>query len=116
VEIPLWMMTTKTINRKRNEFTLLDNKGSTAVCCLYYYTRKFSFCQGVITPFEVILYQFYFIRQVIFPIFLQKNSKIIAPNVPAVCDGLAARIRKCVAFPGPTNCAGATAWVWSVAE
>jgi hypothetical protein len=24
--------------------------------------------------------------------------------VPAVCDGLAARIRKCVAFPGPTNC------------
>jgi ribose transport system ATP-binding protein len=26
------------------------------------------------------------------------------PTVPAVCDGLAARIRKCVAFPGPTNC------------
>jgi hypothetical protein len=39
----------------------------------------------------------------------------MAHNVPAVCDGLAARIRKCAAFPGPTNCAGAMAWEWSVA-
>jgi hypothetical protein len=31
-------------------------------------------------------------------------------NVSAVYDGLAARIRKCVAFPGPTNCAGGFAW------
>jgi hypothetical protein len=38
------------------------------------------------------------------------NSKPMAHNVPAVYDGLAARIRKCVAFPGPANCAGATAW------
>jgi hypothetical protein len=36
--------------------------------------------------------------------------KVIAHNVSAVCDVLAARIRKCVAFPGPTNCAGAMAW------
>jgi hypothetical protein len=34
--------------------------------------------------------------------------KKISSNVPAVYDGLAARIRKCVVFPGPTNCAGAT--------
>jgi hypothetical protein len=40
----------------------------------------------------------------------------MAHNVPAVCDGLAARIRKCAAFPGPTNCAGAMAWEWSEAE
>jgi hypothetical protein len=45
-----------------------------------------------------------------------KNLGRIAHNVPAVCDGLAARIKKCVAFPGPTNCAGAMAWEWSVAE
>jgi hypothetical protein len=37
-------------------------------------------------------------------------------NVPSVCDGLAARIRKCAAFTGPANCAGATAWEWSAAE
>jgi hypothetical protein len=40
----------------------------------------------------------------------------IALNVPAVYDVLAARIRACVARPGPTKCAGATAWEWSVAE
>jgi hypothetical protein len=88
------MITTKIINKNRNEFTLLDNKGSTAVCCLlfavccllfavcclYYYTRKFSFCQEGIAPFETILYQFYFIRQVLFYKFTE-NSKIIAPNV-----------------------------------
>jgi hypothetical protein len=34
----------------------------------------------------------------------------IAHNVPAVYDGLAARIRKCAAFPGPTNCGGVLAW------
>jgi hypothetical protein len=52
-------------------------------------------------------------------IFFQYLEKIlgrIAHNVPAVYDGLAARIEKCVAFLGPTNCAGATAWEWSVAE
>jgi hypothetical protein len=37
-------------------------------------------------------------------------------NVPAVYDGLAARIEKCVAFLGLAKCAGATAWEWSVAE
>jgi hypothetical protein len=37
-------------------------------------------------------------------------------NVPAVYDGLAAQIRKCVAFPGPTNCGGVLAWEWSEAE
>jgi hypothetical protein len=34
----------------------------------------------------------------------------IAHNVPAVYDGLAARIKKCVAFLGPTNCGGGFAW------
>jgi hypothetical protein len=37
-------------------------------------------------------------------------------NVPAVCDGLAARIGKCVAFPGPTNCGWSVAWEWSEAK
>jgi hypothetical protein len=37
-------------------------------------------------------------------------------NVPAVCDGLAARIRKCVAFPGPKKCGWRLAWEWSAAE
>jgi hypothetical protein len=49
-------------------------------------------------------------------IFLQKNSKKIAHNVPAVYDVLAARISKCVAFAGPTKCAEAKAWEWSAAE
>jgi hypothetical protein len=51
-------------------------------------------------------------------IFIQNNSRNggTSHNVPAVYDGLAVRIRKCVAFPGPTNYAGATAWEWSVAE
>jgi hypothetical protein len=31
-------------------------------------------------------------------------------NVPAVYDVLAARIRKCVAFPGPANCGWSVAW------
>jgi hypothetical protein len=31
----------------------------------------------------------------------QKNSAEMAHNVPAVYDGLAARIKKCVAFPYP---------------
>jgi hypothetical protein len=38
------------------------------------------------------------------------NSNIISPNVPAVYDGLAAQIEKCVAFLGPTNCGGGFAW------
>jgi hypothetical protein len=40
----------------------------------------------------------------------------ISPNVPAVYDGLAARIEKCVAFLGPTNCGGGFAWEWSEAN
>jgi hypothetical protein len=31
----------------------------------------------------------------------------IAHNVPVVCDGLTARIEKCVVFLGLANCAGA---------
>jgi hypothetical protein len=49
------------------------------------------------------------------PATTKAGVKKISSNVPAVCDGLAARIRKCVAFPGPTNCAGAMAWEWSEA-
>jgi hypothetical protein len=36
----------------------------------------------------------------------------IAHNVPAVYDVLAARIRKCAAFPGPTKCGGGFVWEW----
>jgi hypothetical protein len=54
--------------------------------------------------------------QYIFHNNLQKILGGIAHNVPAVCDGLAARISKCVAFAGRPKCAGATAWEWSVAE
>jgi hypothetical protein len=49
-------------------------------------------------------------------IVFQKNLGTIAHNVPAVYDGLAARIEKCVAFLGPTNCGGGFAWEWSEAE
>jgi hypothetical protein len=34
------------------------------------------------------------------------SSDFIAPNVPAVYDGLSARIRACEARPGLANCAG----------
>jgi hypothetical protein len=37
-------------------------------------------------------------------------SRRISHNVPAVYDVLAARIRKCVAFPGPKKCGGVLAW------
>jgi hypothetical protein len=47
--------------------------------------------------------------------FFNKFGQKIAHNVSAVHD-LAARIRKCVAFPGPTNCGGDFAWEWSAAE
>jgi hypothetical protein len=47
---------------------------------------------------------------------LSTNSAPIAHNVPVVYDGLAARIKKCVAFLGPTNCGGGFAWEWSEAE
>jgi hypothetical protein len=50
-----------------------------------------------------------------FSIFFTKNSKIIAPNVPAVDDVLTARIRACVARPGLAKCGGVLAWEWSVA-
>jgi hypothetical protein len=40
----------------------------------------------------------------------------IAHNIPAVYDGLAARIRKCAAFPWPTNCGCSELWERSVAE
>jgi hypothetical protein len=54
-----------------------------------------------------------FFCQALFQPFLYNFRTIwggISHNVPAVYDGLAARIRKCVAFPGPTNCAGGFAW------
>jgi hypothetical protein len=54
--------------------------------------------------------------KIIFSIIFSTILARIAHNVPAVYDGLAARIMKCAAFPGPTNCAGAMAWEWSVAE
>jgi hypothetical protein len=37
-------------------------------------------------------------------------------NVPAVYDGLAARIEKCVAFLGLANCGCSEPWEWSAAE
>jgi hypothetical protein len=39
----------------------------------------------------------------------------IAHNVPAVYDGLTARIEKCVAFLGLANCGCSEPWEWSVA-
>jgi hypothetical protein len=47
---------------------------------------------------------------------IKKIAICIAHNVPAVYDVLAARISKHVVFAGPTKCAGATAWEWSVAK
>jgi hypothetical protein len=47
---------------------------------------------------------------------ITKISEKMAYNVPAVYDVLAARIRKCVAFPGPTKCGGGFEWEWSVAK
>jgi hypothetical protein len=40
----------------------------------------------------------------------------IAHNVPAVYDGLTARIEKCVAFLGLANCGCSKPWEWSEAE
>jgi hypothetical protein len=45
-----------------------------------------------------------------------KISVFIAHNVPAVYDGLTARIKKCVAFLGLANCGCSEPWEWSVAE
>jgi hypothetical protein len=42
--------------------------------------------------------------------FVKNIKNRIAHNVPAVYDGLAARIRKCAAFPGPTNCGWNEPW------
>jgi hypothetical protein len=47
---------------------------------------------------------------------LFNHAQWISHNVPAVYDGLAARIEKCVAFLGPTNCGGVLAWEWSATE
>jgi hypothetical protein len=57
-------------------------------------------------------FRFFVVSFILHPDFLVVKSGVqkVSHNVPAVYDGLAARIRKCVAFPGPTNCAGATAW------
>jgi hypothetical protein len=49
-------------------------------------------------------------------LFIQKIWFGISHNVPAVYDGLTARIEKRVAFLGLAKCAGAMAWEWSVAE
>jgi hypothetical protein len=37
-------------------------------------------------------------------------------NVPAVYDGLAARISNHGVFAGPTNCGGGLPWEWSEAK
>jgi hypothetical protein len=46
----------------------------------------------------------------------QQIPGFIAFNVPAVYDGLTARIEKCVAFIGLANCGCSEPWEWSVAE
>jgi hypothetical protein len=56
------------------------------------------------------------VMQVYFSNNLQQTLGQIAPNVPAVYDGLAARIEKCVAFLGLANCGCSEPWEWSVAE
>jgi hypothetical protein len=37
----------------------------------------------------------------------------MAHNVPAVYDGLTARIEKCVAFLGLSNCGCSEPWEWN---
>jgi hypothetical protein len=56
--------------------------------------------------------------QSIFKKFLEnfEKSDLMAHNVPAVYDGLAARIEKRVAFLGLANCGCSEPWEWSVAE
>jgi hypothetical protein len=44
------------------------------------------------------------------------DLKKLAHNVPAVYDGLPARIRACVARPGLVNCGCSEPWEWSEAE
>jgi hypothetical protein len=39
-----------------------------------------------------------------------KNGRAIAPNVPAVCDVLTARIKKCEAFLGLAKCGWSEPW------
>jgi hypothetical protein len=46
----------------------------------------------------------------------QKYSAKIAHNVPAVYDGLTARIEKCVAFLGLANCGCSEPWERSVPQ
>jgi hypothetical protein len=87
------------------------NLGTKKRCFIKIYPKKLFF------HFEILTCNFliYSVPLFIYDIF-QKCLGAISHNVPAVYDGLAARIRKCVAFSGPTNCAGATAWEWSEAE
>jgi hypothetical protein len=44
---------------------------------------------------------------------VQQNQFWLAPNVPAVGDGFAARIRACVARPGLQNCGCSEPWEWA---
>jgi hypothetical protein len=46
----------------------------------------------------------------------ESKSVFMSYTVPAVYAGLAARIRKGAAFPGPANCGWSGAWEWSAAE
>jgi hypothetical protein len=60
-------MTTNIVNKKRSEFTLLDNKESSAVCrlpsavCIIIHEIS-PFGARAIALFKTILYQFYLIR------------------------------------------------------
>jgi hypothetical protein len=64
----------------------------------------------IAVPLYTELYIIAYILSIYFNNILLSILAAISHNVPAVYDGLAARISKCTAFPGPTNCAGAMAW------
>jgi hypothetical protein len=49
-------------------------------------------------------------------IIFQKILARISHNVPAVYDGLTARIEKCAAFLGLAKCGCSEPWEWSAAE
>jgi hypothetical protein len=90
----------------------ISNEG---YCCLLFafsLYQKISFLSSrFISTFLFYNFRFIFLFcQYILILFSKKISEIMAHNVPAVYDGLAARIEKCVAFLGPTNCGGGFAW------
>jgi hypothetical protein len=88
---------------------------------LFYYTGKVPEYHKALLTLQLFLQRFlvspHNSRNIVFCGGMDAAAAIIsemfrkmAHNVPAVYDGLAARISKCAAFAGRTNCAGGFAW------